>query len=211
MDESEWKELFSSPLIPPAARDKLTTIGAMDSKGRFNAKDRRTLESELLKIDSAARMGLKFSSALLLFAEVIMMAFQQKEDNRISRRDTGVLVNLLGPTSRLVFDQLARVSVRATSQRRDLVLDALTWPSEAVKKKFKDIPFSGQDLFNGQFEDLLQSEVKKHKDMRDADFRPKRRFQPQSSSSRRYRQSRPSNLSSASPSRRGHRQTKQSN
>lgn len=194
VDESDWKELFCPPKIPAAARDKLTSCGAMDSKGKFTSKDLRTLESELLKLDTAARMGLKFSSALLLLAEVIMLAFQQSEERMISRRDTGTLINLLGPTSRLVFDQLARISVRATSQRRDIVLDSLTWPSEAVKKKFKDIPLSGQDLFNEEFESLLQTEVKKHKDMRDMDFRPRRQTRPPPSSSRRPR----SNVSSSS-------------
>ena len=174
VDESEWKELFCPPSIPAAARDKLYSVGAMDSKGKFTSKEKRLLDSELAKIDSAARMGLKFSSALLLMAKVIMLAFQQHEGRTISRKDTGTLVNLLGPTSRLIFDQLARVSVKATSQRRLLVLDSLTWPSDAIKRKFQDIPLSGSDLFDGQFETLLQAEVKRHKDMRDADFRPKR-------------------------------------
>lgn len=95
VDESEWKELFSSPLIPSAAKDKLTSAGAMDPKGKYISKDRRTLESELLRIDSAARMRLKFSSSLLLFAEVIMLAFQQREERLISRRDTGILINMI--------------------------------------------------------------------------------------------------------------------
>ena len=208
VEESDWKQLFSSPSIPSAAKDKLVTAGIMDSKGRYVTKDRQSLESELLKLDSAARAGLKFSSALLLFAEVVMLAFQQREDRLVSRRDTGALLNLLGPTSRLVFDQLARISVRATAQRRDLVLDSLTWPSEAVKRRFKELPFSGVDLFSGRFEDLLQSEVKKHKDMRDADFRPKRkpRSPPKKSGT-----SRPFNRSSSSsgqrPFRRPQRQT----
>lgn len=196
VDESEWKELFCSPSIPSAAKDKLTSCGVMDSKGKFTSKDLRAFESELQKLDSAARMGLKFSSALLLLAEVIMLAFQQNEDRVISRKDTGSLVNLLGPTSRLVFDQLARISVRATARRRDIVLDSLTWPSEAIKSKFKDIPLSGQDLFNGEFESLLQAEVKRHKDMRDSDFRPRKRRQFPASS----RQSRPYSSSNASSS-----------
>ena len=193
VEESDWKQLFSSPSVPSAAKDKLVAAGMMDSKGRYVSKDRQSLESELVKLDSAARAGLRFSSALLLFAEVIMLAFQQREDRQVSRHDTGTLLNLLGPTSRLVFDQLARISVRATAQRRDLVLDSLTWPSEAVKKRFKEIPLSGEDLFSGRFEELLQSEVKKHKDMRDADFRPKRKPR---SPPKRSGTSRPSNRSS---------------
>lgn len=46
VNESEWKELFCSPSIPAAAKDKLTAVGAMDSKGRFSSKDKKAFDVE---------------------------------------------------------------------------------------------------------------------------------------------------------------------
>ena len=43
------------------SRDKLTSVGAMDSEGKFKSKELRTVEEEFKKIDSAARMGIKFA------------------------------------------------------------------------------------------------------------------------------------------------------
>lgn len=46
------------PSIPAAAKDRLTLVGAMDSRGKFTSKDRKNFDSELAKIDWAALMSL---------------------------------------------------------------------------------------------------------------------------------------------------------
>lgn len=180
LDEKEWKDFFISPRIPVVAVDKLKNAGAMDSKANYKSSTSRKSEKAFSGMDNAARAGMKFSSALLLIAEVLTKSFRQLGEEEVSRKDTGILVNLLGPLSRLIFDQFSRVAVRSVQERRDLVMDALIWPTQDIKRRFLELPLTGPDIFGGQFEDHLQTEVKRQKDLKKADFRT-----PRSSLSRR--------------------------
>ena len=71
--------------------------GAIDIKERLLSKDLPAFETELLELETAARMGLKFSFSLLLLAEVIMLAFHKSKERLISRRDTGNPHQAAGP------------------------------------------------------------------------------------------------------------------
>ncbi|KAJ8029186.1 hypothetical protein HOLleu_28522 [Holothuria leucospilota] len=44
---------------------------------------------------------MKFASSLLLIAEVLSKSFRQTGTEEVSRKDTGALVNILGPASQL--------------------------------------------------------------------------------------------------------------
>ena len=191
VDEREWQDLFKTPGIPQAARDYLRSVGSLDASGKLkHPSDKRSMRT-LSQLDSAARAGLKFSSALLLIAEVLMKSFRQSGSQEVSRKDTATLVSLVGPIARRVYDQFAKVSVRSVVDRRDIVLDAMRIPQRDVKRRFQQLPIAGEDLFGGQFDAQLITEVKRRKDMANANlssarvFSHQRQFRPQPQSQRR--------------------------
>ena len=149
VEEKDWKDLFVTPTIPETAEEKLRLAGVLDKNNTFKDASLRQLNSALRDVDTASRVGLKYSSSLMLFAEVLSRAFEQADTFGVSRKDTSAIISLLGPISRLLFDQFSRVSVRSTRERRKIVLDAVKWPSVEVKKRFAELPLLGNDLFGG--------------------------------------------------------------
>ncbi|PIK49024.1 hypothetical protein BSL78_14130 [Apostichopus japonicus] len=139
-------KVFSPPQIPPQVKERLRSAGALDGKDKFREKGAQTLESSLFDVDRASRAGMKYSSALLLFAELLNRSFQQAQASGISRKDTAAIIALLGPVSRMVLDQFARVSVKATLTRRDLVLNSLNWSSRSTADAFRNLPILGRPL-----------------------------------------------------------------
>ena len=168
--DEDYKAFFSAPSLPVSCVDKLKDSNAMDQRGRFSSSSTKKTYSSLHNIDLAARTGMKFASALLLFAEVLSKSFRQSGTEQVPRSDTGAIVNLLGPIARLSYDQLVRVAVRATHDKRELVLDNINWPSKDIQQRFMDLPFEGPDLFGGKFDDQLALEIKRKKDMNKAEF-----------------------------------------
>lgn len=83
----------------------------------------------------------------------------------MSRKDIATLVSLVGPIARRVYDQFARVSVRTVMDRRDIVLDAMRLQEREVKRRFRQFPVSGEDIFGGQSDAQLQTEVKRKKNL----------------------------------------------
>ncbi|PIK43742.1 hypothetical protein BSL78_19377 [Apostichopus japonicus] len=151
--DEDWESLFTPPQIPPQVKERLRSAGALDGKDKFREKGAQTLESSLFDVDRASRAGMKYSSALLLFAELLNRSFQQAQASGISRKDTAAIIALLGPVSRMVLDQFARVSVKATLTRRDLVLNSLNWSSRSTADAFRNLPILGSDLFGGKFDE----------------------------------------------------------
>lgn len=100
---------------------------------------------------------MKFSSTFLPLAEVLHRAFRQTDDEEVSRRDTGYLINILGPLDRLTYDQFSRVAIPSVQERREIVMDLIVWPSPDMKRRFLKLP---SDIFGGKFEEHLQTEVK---------------------------------------------------
>ena len=170
ISDQDYKAFFSAPTIPVSCLDKLKEANAVDQKGKFRASATKTSFSSLQGIDLAARTGLKFASSLLLFAEILSRSFRQTGTEQISRKDTGAIVNLLGPISRLTYDQLAKIAVKASLDRRQLVLDNINWPSKDISRRFMELPLSGADLFGGKFDEQLATEIKRKKDINKADF-----------------------------------------
>ncbi|PIK54729.1 hypothetical protein BSL78_08375 [Apostichopus japonicus] len=142
--DEDWESLFTPPQIPPQVKERLRSAGALDGKDKFREKGAQTLESSLFDVDRASRAGMKYSSALLLFAELLNRSFQQAQASGISRKDTAAIIALLGPVSRMVLDQFARVSVKATLTRRDLVLNSLNWSSRSTADAFRNLPILGR-------------------------------------------------------------------
>ena len=170
IEEGDWRELCEHPVIPEGAQERLRSLGVMDRIGKYTSELASNLEKSLSDADRAARVGMKYSSTLLLFAEVLSKAFQEADSHGVSRRDTGAIVTLLGPISRLVFDQFSKIAVRTTTERRKLVLDSMKWPSTSMKKGFQDLPMMGKDLFGGKFTEHLQQEAAKQKALRETDL-----------------------------------------
>ena len=107
MDDGDWKDLFNTPQLPPAAVDKLTASGAMDRGGVWRDPVARAVSAERNHYDQVCRSGMQFSSVLLMIAELFSRAVNEDEAT-LERRDIGQLVRILAPLSRLVFDQFAR-------------------------------------------------------------------------------------------------------
>ncbi|KAJ8043910.1 TBC1 domain family member 10B [Holothuria leucospilota] len=161
ISDQDYKAFFASPTIPESCLDKLKASGSVDHKGFFRSPATKKSFLSLQNIDLAARTGMKFASSLLLFAEVLSKSFRQPGTEEVPRKDTGAIVNLLGPISRLAYDQFAKVAVRASMDRRELVLDNIHWPSRDIQRRFMDLPLSGPDLFGGKFDEQLAAEIKR--------------------------------------------------
>lgn len=43
-----------------------------------------------------------------------------------------------------------------------------TWPSHDIKRRFLELPLGGKDIFGDRFDNHLQTEVKRHKDLKKA-------------------------------------------
>ena len=170
VDEKDWKEIFVTPRLPETAGEKLKQAGVLDKNNQFKSQSLQLLNTALRDVDAASRVGLKFASSMMLFAEVLSRAFQEADDLGVSREDTCSIVAILGPISRLLFDQFTRVSVRATKERRKMVLDAVHWPSPEVKKRFADLPLLGDDLFGGKFDEHLKEEAERRDTYKKADL-----------------------------------------
>ena len=166
--QKDYESLFTAPGVPEQAADRLKAAGVYN-KGGFNNRTTRTLDQALHDVDRASRAGLKFASALLLVADVVSRAYRNPRELGISRKDGGAIVSLLGPLSRLVYDQLARVAVRSTTERRSLVVESIPWATPAIKSSFSQLPLLGKDLFAGKFDEHLQSQATKAKALKEAD------------------------------------------
>lgn len=169
VDEKDWRDLFRAPSVPQAAEDYLRSVGSADSSGRLRSLTARRSLRTLHQLDSASRVGLKYSSALLLIAEVLSKASRQSS-SEIPRRDLSTLTSLIGPIARRVFDQFARVSVRSVLDQRELILDSMRLPGRDIRRRFMGLPVSGEDVFGGQFDAHLQTEAKRKKDLQKANL-----------------------------------------
>lgn len=205
VEEKDWLTLFKTPAVPQAARDYLRSVGSVDSSGNFKSQaDKRSLKS-LKSLDAAARVGLKFSSSLLLIAEILSKSVRQP--SQVAKKDIATLVSLLGPISRRVYDQFARVSTKAVIDQRDVIINALRLPERDVRRRFRQLPVSGEDIFGGQFDSQLQAEVKRKKNLMKADLgnlnsnrpRSSRFSRPGPSNQLRRRQNQPSTSTSRRP------------
>ena len=151
------------------------------ASGLFRDPLRRRTEEDWYQADLAARAGLKFSSVFLLVAEALKRAHLQCPGDQVqfSREDVGQLIFLLGPLSRLVFDQFTRVALKAVQVRRSNILDVIpSWPSSEARGRLEQLPVVGPDLFNSQFLEKLTAEVKRHEETGSATFKPPPRPTP---------------------------------
>ena len=192
VEDKDWRDLFKTPGVPQGAEDYLRSVGALSAGGKLKSLAARKALRSFQLLDTASRVGMKFSSSLLLIAEVLTKALRQPTQGEVSKRDTAILVNLLGPLSRRIYDQFARVSVKTVADRRDLILEAMRLSQENVKRRFRDLPVLGQDIFAGQFETVLQEEAKRKKDLLKANLSGSRSFSGRSSSRRSPPRNRPS-------------------
>lgn len=182
--EEHWNSLFKPPSVSDETRNKVRAEQKLAS-GMFRDPLRRRTEEDWYQADLAARAGLKFSSVFLLVAEALRRAHLQCPGDQVqfSREDMGQLIYLLGPLSRLVFDQFTRVALKAVQVRRSNILDViLSWPSSEARGRLEQLPVVGPDLFNGQFLEKLAAEVKRHEETGSATFRPPPRPVPPPSS-----------------------------
>lgn len=178
--EEHWNSLFKPPSVSDEARNKVRAEQKLAS-GMFREPLRRRTEENWYQADLAARAGLKFSSVFLLVAEALRRAHLQcpGDEVQFSREDVGQLIYLLGPLSRLVFDQFSRVALKAVQVRRANILDVIpSWPSSEARGRLEQLPVVGPDLFNGQFLEKLAAEVKRHEETGSATFKPPPRPAP---------------------------------
>lgn len=78
------------------------------------------LDKVLKNLDRASIVGINYESAMMLFAEVLLVTIISP--SRLSRsfeKGHWGFSELLGPMSGLLFDQFARVMVRATIWREE--------------------------------------------------------------------------------------------
>lgn len=177
--EEDWGSLFRPPSVSEETRNKVRVAEGLAS-GMFREPLRKRIEDDWYQADLAARTGLKFSSVFLLVAEALRRAHLQMpgDDVQFSHADVGQLVYLLGPLSRLVYDQFARVALKAVRVRRGNILDAFPWPSAEARSRLEQLPVTSPDLFANQFLDKFVQEVKRHEETASAFFKPPARPVP---------------------------------
>ena len=172
--EDMWESLFkTTPTISEETRNKVRAEQGLAS-GMFGEPLRRKLEEEWSQVDLAGRVGLKFTSVFLLAAESLLRAHQQlpEDTDLFTRQEVGSLLFLLGPLARLIYDQFARVTIKATQVRRDNVLDTFDWPTQEARSRLERLPMVGSDLFAGEFLPKLAEEVKRFQETSEASFKP---------------------------------------
>lgn len=74
-----------------------------------------------------------------------MKSFGQTGEEEVSRKDTGAIVNLLGPIVRFSYDQFSYIAVCFIKESWDLVKDALVWPSQDISRVYN---FPSTSLFD---------------------------------------------------------------
>ena len=142
----------------------------MTDKGLYSDADLRRKEESAIRLDQAARAGLRFASALMLIAELISVVMEKGDEADISTQDLSVISSFLCPLSRAIYDQFARISARITHERRTTVVDLLNFPTTAIRESFINLIKPAADLFGGKFEETLVSEVKIQKEWRETEF-----------------------------------------
>ena len=172
--EDMWESLFKTPTISEETRNKVRAEQGLGEPLR------RKLEEEWSQVDLAGRVGLKFSSVFLLAAESLLRAHQQlpEDTDLFTRQEVGSLLFLLGPLARLIYDQFARVTIKATQVRRDNVLDTFDWPTQEARSRLERLPMVGSDLFAGEFLTKLAEEVKRFQETSEAPLNPNHRRAP---------------------------------
>ncbi|KAJ8030769.1 hypothetical protein HOLleu_27271 [Holothuria leucospilota] len=154
VEDKQWQDLFKTPRVPQWAGDYLRSIGATSSNWKLKSSPSRRSLRSFQQIDTASRVGMKYSSSLLLIAEVLSRSLRQPSSH-ISRKEASMLISLLGPLSRRVFDQFARVSAKTVSDRRQIIVESVRLSQEGIKRRFWELPILGEDIFAGQFESML--------------------------------------------------------
>ena len=160
--EEQWEALFRTPALSEETRNKVRAELGLAS-GTFKDPLRKRMEDDWTQADRVGRAGMKFASVFILCAEALLRSHQQLpgDPNPFTRKEVGNLLFLLGPLSRLIFDQFARVTLKATQVRRSNILDAFAWPSAEARDHLESLPAKGSDLFAGQFVAKLAEEVRK--------------------------------------------------
>ena len=169
--KDKWEALFRTPTISEETRNKVRAEQGLAS-GTFKDPLRKRIEDDWAQVDLVGRAGLKFSSVFMLCAEALLRAHQQlpEDDNRFTKQEVGALLYLQGPLSRLIFDQFARVNLKATQVRRGNLLDTFAWPSAEARSRLENLPVFGSDLFANKFVEKLSEEVERFRETAKASF-----------------------------------------
>ena len=169
--EDKWEALFRSPSISEDTWDRVRAEQGLAS-GTFRDPLRKRIENDWAQADLVGRAGLKFSSVFMLCAEALMRAHQQlpEDDNRFTKQEVAALLYLQDPLSRLIFDQFARVTLKAKQVRRGNLLDVFAWPSAEARSHLENLPVFGGDLFANKFFSKLSEEVERFQNAAYASF-----------------------------------------
>ena len=83
------------PGIPDTVEEQLRRSGVLNQKNLLTNIADRDHNRILQDVDRAARVGLRYLSALMLVAEVITMSYERAHEGGVSRKDTGAMVALM--------------------------------------------------------------------------------------------------------------------
>ena len=171
--DQDWKGLFSVPMIPQEARERLRVEQGTTS-GTFKDANQRRREDVLWDMDLAARSGMKYASIFMLMAELLMRAHQQvpDDDDQISRKEIGQLLLLFWASGEAYIRPVCKGGgqIRSYSEERTLCQRSvgLHWKRNPG---CYTLPFKGPDLFAGQFQTRLQEEVARRETLTKSNFR----------------------------------------
>ena len=158
--QDDFETFLSVPAIPEAARDKIAAEKHKSTNAAlFPEKTKNQIESTFSQVDLAARVGIKCTSFMLLLTEFLARACEEGSD--ISPDFAALALRTLDESLIIGLEQFTRISLRATTARRDNVVSALNIPYDSVNTKLQNLPMFGKDLFAGQFLDLLETEAKR--------------------------------------------------
>lgn len=89
--------MFRIPSVPQEAKGKAQADQGLSSE-LFHDEARKKLEETLFDVNQACRAGMKFTSVILLNAEILMRAHQQLPDGeapQVLRKEVGLLLLIL--------------------------------------------------------------------------------------------------------------------
>ena len=122
---------------------------------------------------------------LAVYQSVLVELLTQAEDLRVTEQDKIDIVRILGLIADYMWQQSSRAAIYATKQRRVRALQAVKLDKHTASPAFRAIPIEGADLFAGQLNSLLDSELAAEKRATETARQLKASTQP--SSGRRFR------------------------
>ena len=174
LKEDDHASLLSGLPVPREAWERLEAFGKAraptSSGGACHLADpgAAAREADLGWYSNAAAFGVELCSLQMYVVEWLHRA-ERGLIPAPSQRTSGFMLSLAAKLSRASLKQHLRMLVKATSQRRELIVPLCKLPPLATQT-FSRLPPVGPDLFAGRFQELVSGEAERRKALKETMF-----------------------------------------